>query len=110
MKERLNYDKLIIGQSFFMEVIMKKGIIITLLGGTFWGISGTMGQFLFQTYHLNTMWLTTLRMIFAGMIFLSGSVGVFYKPVEVSNKVVILAILIIVFIICYFYRKNKKRR
>ena len=50
---------------------MKKGIIITLLGGTFWGISGTMGQFLFQTYHLNTMWLTTLRMIFAGIILLS---------------------------------------
>ena len=45
-----------------------------------------------------------------GMIFLSGSAGVFYKSVEVSNKVVILAILIIVFIICYFYRKNKKRR
>ena len=50
---------------------MKKGIIITLLGGAFWGISGTMGQFLFQTYHLNTMWLTTLRMIFAGIILLS---------------------------------------
>ena len=80
MKERLNYDKLIIGQSFFMEVIMKKGIIIAII-------------------------LCLLR-----MIFLSGSVGVFYKPVEVSNKVVILAILIIVFIICYFYRKNKKRR
>ena len=70
MKERLNYDKLIIGQSFFIA------IILCLLG----------------------------------MIFLSGSVGVFYKPVEVSNKVVILAILIIVFIICYFYRKNKERR
>ncbi len=51
--------------------VMKKGIIITLLGGTFWGISGTMGQFLFQTYYLNTMWLTTLRMIFAGIILLS---------------------------------------
>lgn len=51
--------------------VMKKGIIITLLGGAFWGISGTMGQFLFQTYHLNTMWLTTLRMIFAGIILLS---------------------------------------
>ncbi len=50
---------------------MKKGIIITLLGGTFWGISGTMGQFLFQTYHLNTMWLTTMRMIFAGIILLA---------------------------------------
>ena len=80
MKERLNYDKLIIGQSFFMEAIMKKGIIIAII------------------------------LCLLGMIFLSGSVGVFYKPVEVSNKVVILAILIIVFIICYFYRKNKKRR
>lgn len=50
---------------------MKKGIIITLLGGTFWGISGTMGQFLFQNYHLNTMWLTTMRMIFAGIILLT---------------------------------------
>ena len=80
MKERLNYDKLIIGQSFFMEVIMKKGIIIAII------------------------------LCLLGMIFLSGSVGVFYKPVEVSNKVVILAILISVFIICYFYRKNKKRR
>ena len=80
MKERLIYDKLIIGQSFFMEVIMKKALIIVFI------------------------------MCLLGMIFLSGSVGVFYKPVEVSNKVVILAILIIVFIICYFYRKNKKRR
>lgn len=80
MKERLNYDKLIIGQSFFMEVIMKKEIIIAII------------------------------LCLLGMIFLSGSVGVFYNPVEVSNKVVILAILIIVFIICYFYRKNKKRR
>ena len=49
-------------------------------------------------------------MCLLGMIFLSGSVGVFYKPVEVSNKVVILAILIIAFIICCLYRKNKKRR
>ena len=80
MKERLNYDKLIIGQSFFLEFIMKKGIFISII------------------------------LCLLGMIFLSGSVGVFYKPVEVSNKVVILAILIIVFIICYFYRKNKKRR
>lgn len=26
----VDYDKLIIGQSFFMEVIMKKGIIIAI--------------------------------------------------------------------------------
>ena len=68
MKERLNYDKIIIGQSFFMEVIMKKGIIIAII------------------------------LCLLGMIFLSGSVGVFYKPVEVSNKVVILAILFVIFI------------
>lgn len=45
-----------------------------------------------------------------GMIFLSGSIGVFYEPVEVSNKVIVVAILIIAFIICCLYRKNKKRR
>ena len=55
MKERLNYDKLIIGQSFFMEVIMKKGIIIAII------------------------------LCLLGMIFLSGSSGVFYKSVEVSG-------------------------
>lgn len=45
-----------------------------------------------------------------GMIFLSGSIGVFYEPVEVSNKAIVVAILIIAFIICCLYRKNKKRR
>lgn len=45
-----------------------------------------------------------------GMIFLSGSISVFYKPVEVSNKAIIGVILIIAFIIYSFYRKNKKRR
>lgn len=45
-----------------------------------------------------------------GMIFLSGSIGVFYEPVEVSNKVIVGVVLIIAFIIYYFYRKNKKRR
>ena len=45
-----------------------------------------------------------------GMIFLSGRIGVFYEPVEVSNKAIVVAILIITFIICCLYRKNKKRR
>lgn len=80
MKERLNYNKLIIGRSFFMEVIMKKGIIIVII------------------------------LCLLGMIFLSGSVGVFYEPVEVSNKAIIGVVLIIAFIIYSFYRKNKKRR
>ena len=49
-------------------------------------------------------------MYLLGMIFLSGSIGVFYEPVEVFNKAIVVAILIIAFIICCLYRKNKKRR
>ena len=80
MKERLVYDTLIIDQSFYMEVIMKKALIIVFI------------------------------MCLLGMIFLSGSIGVFFEPVEVFNKAIVVAILIIAFIICCFYRKNKKRR
>lgn len=51
----VDYDKLIIGQSFFMEVIMKKGIIIAII------------------------------LCLLGMIFLSWKCLVFfYKSVEVS--------------------------
>ena len=49
-------------------------------------------------------------MCLLGMIFLSGSIGVFFEPVEVLNKAIVVAILIITFIICCLYRKNKKRR
>ena len=49
---------------------MKKGVILTALGGIFWGLSGTIVQFLFQNYHLNTTWLTTMRMLGAGIILL----------------------------------------
>ena len=49
-------------------------------------------------------------MCLLGMIFLSGSIGVFFDPVEVCSKAIVVAILIIGFIICCLYRKNKKRR
>ena len=49
-------------------------------------------------------------MCLLGMIFLSGSIGVFFEPVEVFNKAIVVAILIIAFIIYCLYRKNKKRR
>ena len=49
-------------------------------------------------------------MCLLGIIFLSGSIGVFFEPVEVFNKAIVVAILIIAFIICCLYRKNKKRR
>ena len=52
----------------------------------------------------------TVILFLLAMIFLSGSIGVFFEPVEVFNKAIVVAILIIAFIICCLYRKNKKRR
>ena len=54
--------------------------------------------------------IITVILCLLTMIFLSGSIGVFFEPVEVSNKAIVVAILIIAFIICCLYRKNKKRR
>lgn len=41
------------------------------------------------------------------MIFLSGSIGVFYKPIEVSSSVVVAIILIIIIVLCLKYKKGK---
>lgn len=46
------------------------GVIATLLGGTFWGFSGTCASFLFDNYSIDTMWLTCVRQIGAGAMFL----------------------------------------
>ena len=54
--------------------------------------------------------IITVILCLLAMIFLSGSIAVFFEPVEVSNKAIVVAILIIAFIICCLYRKNKKRR
>ena len=37
-------------------------------------------------------------MCLLGMIFLSGSIGVFFEPIEVFNKAIVVAILIILFL------------
>ena len=49
--------------------------------------------------------IITVILFLLAMIFLSGSIGVFFEPVEVFNKAIVVA-----FIICCLYRKNKKRR
>lgn len=45
----------------------KRGVLLTLIGGTCWGFSGASGQFLFTHYQANPMWLTSMRMCFAGL-------------------------------------------
>ena len=46
----------------------KRGVLLTLIGGTCWGFSGASGQFLFTHYQANPMWLTSMRMCFAGLL------------------------------------------
>ncbi|QWT17741.1 DMT family transporter [Collinsella sp. zg1085] len=46
------------------------GVSVTILGGTFWGLSGTTASYLFQNYHLDVMWLTSIRQFFAGVLFM----------------------------------------
>ena len=47
-----------------------RGCICAALGGIFWGFSGTCGQYLFSHYPINSLWLTCVRMLSAGLILL----------------------------------------
>lgn len=49
------------------------GIALTLLGATFWGVSGTCAQYLQVNQHINTEWILTLR------LFMAGFLTVFYR-------------------------------
>lgn len=44
------------------------GIILTLLGATLWGVSGTSVQFIGNFRNMNLEWLLTMRLITAGML------------------------------------------
>ncbi|MBS6124812.1 MAG: EamA family transporter [Veillonella sp.] len=44
------------------------GIIITLLGATLWGVSGTSVQFIGNFRNMNLEWLLTMRLITAGLL------------------------------------------
>ena len=49
------------------------GIILSLLGGIFWGFSGSCGQYLFTYHSVNSQWLVAVRMLLSGIILLSVS-------------------------------------
>lgn len=48
-----------------------RGTLCALLGGVCWGFSGTMGQYLFSAKGLETAWVTTVRMLLAGVLLLA---------------------------------------
>ncbi|MCD8332774.1 MAG: DMT family transporter [Clostridiales bacterium] len=45
-----------------------KRILVTLAGAACWGISGTCTQYLCSVQGVNSVWLTQVRLIFAGLI------------------------------------------
>jgi len=47
------------------------GILITLLGGIFWGLSGACGQYLFQYKDASAKWLVPIRLVIAGFVMLA---------------------------------------
>ena len=61
LRDRLNDEaarKLIVGSA------------ITLLGGTFWGLSGTCTNYLLAHYHVDVVWLLSVRQILGGLLFM----------------------------------------
>lgn len=46
------------------------GVAATLLGGIFWGFSGTSASYLFAHYQVDTVWLLSIRQLLAGAMFM----------------------------------------
>lgn len=49
------------------------GTAVTLVGGVLWGFSAACGQYLFDHNGVDSVWLTSVRMLFAGIILLGWS-------------------------------------
>lgn len=46
------------------------GTLATLVGGSFWGFSGTSASYLFEVGHVDTLWLMSVRQLLAGALFM----------------------------------------
>lgn len=46
------------------------GTVCAAIGAISWGISGVCGQYLFMVYDTSPVWLTTVRMLFSGILLL----------------------------------------
>lgn len=73
-----------------------KGMLFTAAGGIGWGISGVCGQYLFMEYNTDTSWLTSIRMLFSGLLLLAMAVPLGEKKIFAvfkDRKNVVLLIL-----------------
>ena len=48
-----------------------KGILFTILGSACWGLSGTMGQYLFDVQNMDSRWLVPIRLGLSGILILA---------------------------------------
>lgn len=52
------------------ESTQKIGIYIVVVCGILWGLSGVLGQLLFQNTTVKVSWLSAIRMMFSGIVIL----------------------------------------
>lgn len=45
-----------------------RGFVCTIAGGLFWGFSGTCWQFVSQNYQIDAVWMSSFRMLMAGIL------------------------------------------
>lgn len=47
-----------------------RGVLLIVAAATAWGMGGVSGQYLFQGYHADAVWLVMVRQVIAGVLFL----------------------------------------
>lgn len=52
---------------------VRRGIVATLVGGTFWGLNGTVSKWLMDTYAIDPLWLVCVRELTACWLFLAAA-------------------------------------
>ena len=53
--------------------IVRRGIVATLVGGTFWGLNGTVSKWLMDAYAIDPLWLVCVRALTACWLFLAAA-------------------------------------
>ena len=59
---------------------IRRGIVATLVGGTFWGLNGTVSKWLMDTYAIDPLWLVCLRELTACWLFLAAAAATRARP------------------------------
>ena len=52
---------------------VRRGVVATLVGGTFWGLNGTVSKWLMDAYAIDPLWLVCLRELTACWLFLAAA-------------------------------------